>query len=146
MCTFSGLGTQLMTSHTKTVHYWIWINIETASGICFMFLVFVHELNQISINFNIPASTRWTRGEWMLDAGQERSRWWPSILVLQLHSGSVGPASRVDFGQFYKITQYIISYMYMYMYYNQSSMSPSWDVMNLLRPLLLPLGKSFPVV
>ena len=75
-------------------------NIETASGICFMFLVFVHELNWISIHFNIPASTRWTRGESMLDAGQERARWWLSILVLHLHSGSVGPAFRVDFGQF----------------------------------------------
>ena len=60
----------------------------------------------------------------MLDSDQER----PSILVLRLHSGSVGPASRVDFGQFYKIIQYIISYMYMYMYYNQSSMSPSWKL------------------
>ena len=66
----------------------------------------------------------------MLDAGQDRSRWWPPILVLHLHSGSVGPASRVDFGQFYKIIQYIISYMYIYMYYNQPSMSPTWDVMN----------------
>ena len=65
----------------------------------------------------------------MLDAGQERSRRWPSIIiqVLHLHSGSVGPASRFDFGQFYKIIQHIISYMYMYIYYNQPSMSPSWD-------------------
>ena len=68
--------------------------------------------------------------EWMLDAGQELSRWWPPILVLQLHSGRVRPASRIDFGQFYKIMQYSISYMYMYMYYNQPSMSPSWDVTN----------------
>ena len=60
----------------------------------------------------------------MQDAGEERSRWWPSILVLQLHSGSVGPASRVDIGQFNKIILYIISYMYMYMYYNQPIMSP----------------------
>ena len=29
----------------KNAHYWIWINIENASGICFMFLAFVHELN-----------------------------------------------------------------------------------------------------
>ena len=82
-----------MTSHTKIAHYWIWINIETASGICFMFFVFVHELNKIFIHFNMPASTGWTRGESMLDAGQERTRWWPAILVLLLHSGSVGPGS-----------------------------------------------------
>ena len=110
---------QLMTSHTKNAHYWIWITIETASGICFRFLVFVHELNQIPLQFNMPASTGWTRGEWMLDADQERSRWWPSILVLHLHSGSVGPASLVDVCQFYKIIQYII--IYMYMYFNQPS-------------------------
>ena len=109
---WAGRISQLMTPHTKTAHYWIWINIETASGICFMFLVFVNELNLISIHFNMPASTGWTRGDWMLDAGQEGYRWWPSILVLYLHSGSVGPAFRVDFGQFYKIIQYIISYMY----------------------------------
>ena len=113
---------QLMTSHTKTAHYWIWITIETALGICFMFLVFVHELNQISIHFNIPASTGWTRGEWMLDAVQEWSRWWPLILVLHLHSGSVGPASLVDFGQFYEIIQYIISYMYIHVLASQASL------------------------
>ena len=64
----------------------------------------------------------------MLDAGKERSRYWPTILVLHLHSGSVGQALRVDFCQFSKIIQYIISYMYMY--YNQPSMSPSFDVTN----------------
>ena len=40
---------------------------------------------------------------------------WPgadsAILVLYLHSGSAGPTFRVDFGQFYKIIQYIISYV-----------------------------------
>ena len=61
----------------------------------------------------------------MLDSGQERSRWWPSILVLHLHSGSVGPAFRVDFGQFYKILQYIISYMYMYIITSQACLHPS---------------------
>ena len=48
----------------------------------------------------------------MVDADQER----PSILLLRLHSGSVGPASRVDFGHLYKIIQYIISY-YVYVLY-----------------------------
>ena len=130
-----------------------------------MFLVFVHELNQIyekpftsrpkcmlgsrdpgetivnptgipvmygseRVNFNIPASTGWTRGGWILGAGQEREWCWQPILELHLYSGSVGPASRVDFGQLYKNIQYIISYMYMYMYYNQPSKSPSWDVTN----------------
>ena len=137
MFTFSGLGgshnSWLQTQ--KTAHYWIWINIKTASGIGFMFLVFVHELNQISIHFNMPASTGWTRGGLMIDAGQERSRWWPSILVLHLHSGSVGPASRVDFGQFYKIILYNISYLYMYTHYNKPSMSPYWDVTNWFNPL-----------
>ena len=135
---WAGRITQLMTSHTKTAHYWIWINIETASGTCFMFFVFVHELNQISIHLNIPASTRWTRGEWILDAAQERSRWWPSILVLYLHSGSV------DFGQFYKITLYIISYMYMYLYYNQPSMSAFLGRHELAPPPTFAFGKIVP--
>ena len=99
----------------KIANYWIWIDIETASGICFMFLSFVHELNQIyknpftsrpkcmpgsrhsgvtivspteisvmygseRVNFYMSASTGWTRGEWILDAGQERSRCWQLIL------------------------------------------------------------------
>ena len=76
----------------------------------------------------------------MLDNGKERAWGWLTILVQRQNSGSVGPAFRVDFGQFYKIIQHIISYKYIYMYYNQPSMSPSWDVTNLLRPLLLPLG------
>ena len=47
----------------------------------------------------------------MLVAGQERTRRWPAILVLYLHSGSAGRTFRVNFGQFYKIIQYIISYV-----------------------------------
>ena len=69
----------------------------------------------------------------MLDAGQELWRLWPTILVLRLHSGSVGPALRVDFG-------FIKSYStvpagYMYMHYNQLDMTTSYDVRNKLGPL-----------
>ena len=74
-----------------------------------MFLVFVHELKYISINFNMPAS----RG---LKGGQVNARRWPgaaAVAVMAINSSaapafSVGPAFRVDFGQFYKIMQYSI--------------------------------------
>ena len=91
---------------------------------------------------SIRMSHRGRPGEWILDAGQERSRWWPSILVLHLHSGSAGPAFHGAFGQFYKIIQYIISYMYMYMYYNQPSI---WRH-KLDPPPTFTFGKIFPVV
>ena len=69
--------------------------------------------------------------------GRVNARRWPGAVVVMAvnssagpHSGSVRPAFRVDFGQFYKIIQYIIScmYMYMYMYYNRPSISPPFDV------------------
>ena len=49
--------------------------------------------------------------------------------VPHLHSYSVEPAFRVDFGQFYKFIQYNISYMYMY--YNQPGMTTSHVVLHL---------------
>ena len=67
--------------------------------------------------------------------GRVDARRWPgAVAVMAINSSAApafrqyGPAFLVDFGQFYKIIQYIISYMYIY--YNQSSMSPPIDVTN----------------
>ena len=86
-----------------------------------------------------------------VNKGRVNARRWPGADAVVAINSSAAPAfrqrwtgDRVDFGKFYTIKQYLISYMYMY--YNQPSMSPPFDVTNSIRPLLLPSGKSFPVV
>ena len=66
--------------------------------------------------------------------------------LYRVHSDSVGLASLVDFGQFYKSTQYIIRYMYIYMYYTPAKHVSNLGRRRLAPPPIFPVGKSFPVV
>ena len=102
MCSFLGLGgspTSWLHTHSPIIESELTVKLHRVYISCFLYL-YMSWARSLCISI-CPHRQGEQGASECIDAGQERTRWWPSILVLHLHSGGVGPAFRVDFGQFF---------------------------------------------